>query len=94
MEFAWDDEKSETNLKERGFDFEFASLIFEGDTLEKEDERQNYGEVRVIAIGFADGIPLTVVYTDRDNDEGETIRRIISARRSNRREREAYEENV
>ena len=39
----------------------------------------------MVAIGEADGIHLTVVYTDRPDDRGVT-RRIISARRSNRRE--------
>lgn len=43
MNFAWDPEKSEVNLRERGFDFEFASRIFDGPTLEKEDRRHDYG---------------------------------------------------
>ena len=45
----------------------------------------------MVAIGQADGIPLTVVYTDRRED-GFVTRRIISARRSNRRERTVYAE--
>jgi hypothetical protein len=91
MRFEWDPEKSEANLRERGFDFAFASLIFEGSTLEKQDRRRDYGEVRIVATGLADGIALTVAYTDRLDDEGERVRRIISARRSNRRERKAYQ---
>jgi len=47
--------------------------------------------LRTIAVGLADGLHLTVVYTDRPGPR-ETIRRIISARRSNRRERSAYDE--
>jgi uncharacterized DUF497 family protein len=92
MRFSWDAAKSEANLRERGFDFEFASLIFEGRTLEQEDQRQDYGERRVIAIGCADGCELTVVYTDRGDSVGRHERRIISARRSNRYERQAYQE--
>lgn len=92
MDFEWDEEKSEANLRERGFDFEFATLIFSGPTLEKEDRRRDYGELRVIAVGLAQAIALTVVYTDRTLETGGTVRRIISARRSNRRERKAYEE--
>ena len=92
MRFEWDPEKSETNLRDRAFDFEFATLIFEGPTLEKVDRRKDYGEKRVMAIGLAGDIALTVVYTDRFDEAGELVRRIISARRSNRREREAYEE--
>ena len=83
--------RGEANLRERGFDFAFASLIFEGSTLEKQDRRRLYGEVRIVATGLADGIALTVAYTDRLDDEGERVRRIISVRRSNRRERKAYQ---
>ena len=89
MRFTWDPQKSEANLAERGFDFTFATLAFDGPTLERIDNRQDYGEVRVIALGRADGIPLTVVYTDRA-EGGEIVRRIISARVSNRHERKAY----
>ncbi|MCY4120104.1 MAG: BrnT family toxin [Acidobacteria bacterium] len=39
MRFAWDERKSEANLRERGFDFAFASLIFDGATVEVEDRR-------------------------------------------------------
>ena len=89
MRFGWDPKKSDANLKERGFDFEFASLIFSSPTVEKEDRRKDYGERRVVAMGLADGIQLTVVYTDRERD-GLTVRWIISAHRSNRRERAIY----
>ena len=54
MRFEWDEAKSDANLKERGFDFEFASLIFDGQTLEVEDRRTDYGERRMVAIGTAE----------------------------------------
>ena len=41
MQFSWDQAKSEENLRLRGFDFEFASLVFQGATLEREDSRSN-----------------------------------------------------
>ena len=91
MRFEWDGAKSDANFDERGFDFEFASLIFDGVTLEVEDRRQDYGEQRMIAIGVADGLHLTVVYTDRRNTSGHVTRRIISARRSSRHERKVYQ---
>lgn len=90
MRFGWDPGKSARNLRERGFDFEFASLIFEGPTLEREDTRRDYGESRTVAIGLAQGMVLTVAYTDRAEIGREFVRRIISARLSNRNEREAY----
>lgn len=94
MRDRWDARKSTANLRERAFDFGFATLVFEGPRLEREDTRRDYGESRIIAIGVADGITLTVVYTDRITPDGEIERRIISARRSNHREREAYEQAI
>jgi len=90
VRFSWDARKSARNLRERGFDFEFATQIFDGSTLERADSRRDYGERRVIALGKAQGVALAVVYTDRAESNGEVTRRIISARKSNRREREAY----
>ena len=55
---------------------------------------RDYGERRVIALGVAEGIGLTVVYGDRAGAGDEVIRRIISARVSSRRERETYEKAV
>ena len=91
MRFAWDRGKSDTNLRDRGFDFTFAALIFDGPTVEVEDRRRDYGETRIVAIGLADGLHLTVVYTDRAV-RGRLTRRIVSARRSNRRETKIYDE--
>jgi len=91
MQFSWDPAKSEINLRDRGFDFEFASLVFDGVTVEQEDNRRDYGERRVIAIGRADDLILAVVFTDRIDSMGQHERRIISARKGNRIEREAYE---
>jgi len=83
--FEWDDAKSEANFRERGFDFAYASLIFDGPTAQIDDRRADYGERRIQAIGEVDGTVLFVVYTWRG-----TTRRIVSARRANRRERHAY----
>lgn len=94
VRFSWDTAKSEANLQVRGFDFEFATLVFSGPTLEREDERHDYGERRVIAIGVADGIHLAVVYTDRRAGRRGIDRRIISARRASRKERAVYEAAV
>ena len=94
MRFIWDARKSDRNLRERGFDFEFASQIFDSPTLERADTRRDYGERRVIALGKAQDIPLTVVYTDRAEAGGEVSRRLISARKSDRHERQAYKKAI
>jgi hypothetical protein len=90
VRFSWDVPKSTRNLRERGFDFEFATQIFEARTLERVDSRRDYGEHRMIAVGKVQDMALTVVYTDRAEAGGEIDRRIISARKSSRREREAF----
>lgn len=92
MRFTWDPQKNEATRLRRRFDFKFATLIFDGPTLERDDNRHDYGERRVIATGLADRIFLTVVYTDRPVGPQGLERRIISARRSNTGERRAYAE--
>ena len=63
-----------------------AVKIFEGPTLEKIDDRFDYGETRVYAIAVTNGLEITVTYIDIS----ETERRIISAWRSERHGRKAY----
>lgn len=82
MEFEWDADKSNATYAFRGFDFAFAAGIFAGSIVEVVDARRDYGEVRIRAIGVTAGLALVVVYTDRDD-----MRRIISARMANRKER-------
>ena len=82
MEFDWYDTKSNRNIEQRGFGFDFAALIFAGRVLTAVDDREDYGEVRVKAIGEIDGIVLVVIYTDRED-----VRWIISARLANKKER-------
>ena len=94
MRFSCDPKKSAANLRVRGFDFAFATLIFNGPTVEREDQRRAYGERRIVAIGLVGGVHLTVVYTDRNTPEAEIERRIIAAWRSNRRERQAYAQSL
>jgi uncharacterized protein len=92
MRFTWDRKKSAVNYRARGFDFAFASLIFDGPVLMVEDTRRDYGERRFVAVGLADRIHITLVFTDRTGPKNGIIRRIISARRSSRKERELYDQ--
>ena len=86
MLFEWDEAKSRRALEERGFSFEYAARIFLGPILERQDDRREYGEVRMQAIGQVVDDVLFVVYTDR----GDT-RHIISARLANRKERRLWQ---
>ena len=82
MQFDWDPTKDERSRRERGFGFDFAALVFEADTIEWPDDRRDYGEARVRVLGSAEDLVLHVVFTDRED-----VRRIISARLADRRER-------
>jgi uncharacterized DUF497 family protein len=81
--FEWDAEKNTRCYKERGFDFAYAALLFDGDFLEWEDRRRDWGEPRFISVGEIHGHALAVVWTPRGR-----VRRIISARPASRSERE------
>lgn len=49
MEFEWDAEKAEQNLKKHGVSFEEAELVFyDPSRIETEDGRENYGEDRPV----------------------------------------------
>ncbi len=90
MTFEWDEAKSAETYWRRGFDFAVASMIFEGPLITRVDQRHDYGEVRNVAVGIAFGRLITVVFTDRRRSNGAISRRIISARRSNDKERRLY----
>ena len=90
MNFTWDPRKNRSNLARHGIAFEDAVGIFQGPTLERVDDRFDYSEIRVYAIGVVNGIEITVIYTDVSESE----RRIISAWRAELHEREAYWKNI
>jgi uncharacterized DUF497 family protein len=90
MRYTWDERKNRANIATHAIAFEDARRIFEGPTVERVDDRFDYGEIRVYAIGLVNGIEITVVYTDRKDDE----RRIISAWRSEPHERRYFWQNV
>jgi uncharacterized DUF497 family protein len=84
-DFEWDELKSERSVALRGFDFEFASRVFDAPFFEREDQRRNYGEQRFVATGEVDGSIITIVWTPRAR-----ARRIISAWPASRQERRMY----
>jgi hypothetical protein len=90
MRYSWDEEKNRRNLTLHGLAFEDAARIFEGPTVERADGRFAYVEQRVYAIGLVSGLEITVIYSDRKEDE----RRIISAWRAEPHERRYYWQHV
>ncbi|MBO0663140.1 BrnT family toxin [Jiella sp. MQZ9-1] len=84
--FEWDDAKATDNLRrgrpafEEVLQFNFTTAIF------GEDNRIDYGEVRIKAIGFVRERLHVLVYTERDGRI-----RVISFRKANDREIKRYD---
>jgi uncharacterized DUF497 family protein len=79
MLFEWD----ETNLAKHLIDLADAVKVFEGAVFEKVLRRRN--ENRMLAVGLLEDVEIVVIYAMRGK-----YRRIISARRANRNERQDY----
>jgi uncharacterized DUF497 family protein len=89
VRFTWDPDKNLANIRRYAIALADAARIFDGPIVERIDDCFEYGEVRVYAIGLVNGIEITVIYTDRDEDE----RHIISAWRAEPHERRYYWQN-
>ncbi len=87
--FEWDRAKEERNIRERDVDFTTASRIWGGPVLEKIDDRRDYGETRILAFGKLNERLMAVLFTWRGSN-----RRIISARKANRREQRRFEAEI
>ena len=87
LEFQWHAAKAEANWQAHGVSFELASTVFKDPfAVERLDDREDYGELRFVIIGRAEGhVVLFVAYTERK----ECIR-IISARRATQDEQDDY----
>ena len=83
MLFEWDETKRQANLAKHYIDFQDAIRVFDGPVFERTNSRR--GEARIIAIGSVEGIEIVVVYVMRGKR-----RRIISARRAHRHERQDF----
>jgi uncharacterized DUF497 family protein len=73
MNYVWDPRKNRRNLARHRIAFEDANRDFRRPTLKSVDERFDYGEVRIYAIGIVNDLEITVIY----NKVSETERRII-----------------
>ena len=89
MHVTFDPAKRAKTLAERGLDFADAAIVFEGDTLEVEDNRMDYGEIRIICFGLLAGRMVVIGYTPRGAD-----RHIFSMRKANEREQAHYAHRV
>jgi uncharacterized DUF497 family protein len=96
VRFEWDAEKNRSNQKKHaGIDFETASRIFADPGLMLRQDRVIDGEQRWHGIGAVRKAVLLVVHVYREeNQNGEEVIRIISAREADPRECRIYLEEA
>jgi uncharacterized DUF497 family protein len=87
LAIEFDPAKDARNIAMRGISLAEAETLLRGFIVERQDERFEYGEIRIIATGEINGREFVCVYTRR----GDAIRP-ISLRRADRKERDVYQQ--
>ena len=91
MNVVFDPAKDAANLAKHGFSL-LDAVGFEWDTAVMwRDKRREYGEPRMVALGYIGLRIMAVVFVDRPPEQP-TERRIISLRKANTREVKRYAE--
>jgi len=89
MKITCDPNKREITMSDRGIDFTDAALVFSGTTLDFQDDRKDYGEPRIISVGYLQNRMMVVVWTPRGDS-----RHIISMRKANEREQKRFRQRL
>jgi uncharacterized DUF497 family protein len=90
LQFEWDEAKAQINLKKHRVSFITAAAIFFNETLERVDDREDYGEVRFIALGRVGAEVYRVLFARL----GANLVRIISVQKASSDEQEIYYRQV
>jgi uncharacterized DUF497 family protein len=88
MHFTWDETKNKQNIRKHGIDFKDVGDMFRHPILIQIDQREDYGEDRLFAIGWIRTLMGVVVYVEKERDDI----RIISARKATKKEVRYYEQ--
>jgi uncharacterized protein len=89
MEFEWDASKEQVNLKKHGVSFDEAQTVFNDENaLFMGDPDHSVDESRFVILGLSNALrALVVCHCYREND---SMIRIISARKADKREQRQY----
>jgi uncharacterized DUF497 family protein len=90
VRFEWDENKRRANLAKHGIDFLEAAEMFQGPMLLATENREDYGEDRLIGVGLSKGRVLVVVFAEPQPD----IIRVISLRKATKNEQAQFEERT
>ncbi len=88
MQVTFDEAKDKANQSKHGVPLSDAGKLEWDDALIWQDTRRNYGEARMVALCAIGERLYCVVYVDREN-----VRRIISLRKANNKEKKLYVSN-
>lgn len=82
---TFDPAKRDRTLRERGLNFLDADQVFDGLMLESPDDRRDYGELRMMTVGYLRRRMVIVCWTPRGD-----ARHVFSMRKANDREKANY----
>ena len=88
MQITFDEAKNAQNKSKHGLSLFEAEKLEWDDALIWQDTRRDYGETRMIALGAIAERLYCVVYVDRED-----VRRVISLRKANNKEKKLYVSN-
>lgn len=82
---AWDEPKRQKNLRLHGIDLAELECLFDYAMLTKVDEREAYGEQRLLSLALFHGRVVFLVWTERND-----VARLISCRYGTKYENTIY----
>ena len=85
MRITFDPAKRARTLLERDLDFAESAEVFSGTTIDIPDVRRDYGETRIMTVGYLHERMVIVIWTPRGD-----ARHVISMRKANDREKARY----
>ena len=86
---TFDPAKRDWTLRHRGLDFLDADLVFDGLKFEFPDDRRDYGELRMLTVGYLRNRMVVVGWTPRGD-----ARHVFSMRKANDREKAKYRTEI
>lgn len=91
MLFEWDDNKAASNKQKHRISFDLATYVFDDPAQLLNFDRTVHREDRYTTLGLVNHTVICVSHCCRENENGQTIIRIISARKATAKEKAAYD---
>lgn len=83
---SWDESKRRQNLRKHKIDLADLEAVFDRPMVTLEDDREDYGELRLQSLGMFGGRVVFLVWTPRGDDTAH----LISCRHADRQETDHY----